>query len=155
MTRAQEQIICVSSINSSDIKSTTKSRGAQFLKKYLEYAEKHTHIKNNQIKTLAISQFEDEVKKALEDKGYTVHSQIGASGFKIDLAIVNPQQKDKYILGIECDGPSYHACYSARMNDRKNQDNLEQRGWKIYRIWSQHWIAKKEDIIDDIVRMLS
>jgi very-short-patch-repair endonuclease len=101
------------------------------------------------------STFEEEVERALQSHGFVVHRQIGASGYKIDLAIVNPKNDQEYILGIECDGAAYHSSYSARMNDRMRQDVLGRLGWNIYRIWSQHWIYHKEKIINDISHKVS
>lgn len=157
ITRAQEKIICVSSMKSTDMNPGEISRGAKMLQKYLEYAE-------HGVKTLeagrlvtdfedqeADSPFELEVQRALKSVGYQVRRQVGASGFKIDLAIVNPKTGGDYILGIECDGASYHSSYSARLNDRLRQAILERLGWKIYRVWSQHWITHKQEIIDDII----
>ncbi|GMU19153.1 MAG: hypothetical protein AMXMBFR12_03450 [Candidatus Babeliales bacterium] len=161
ITRAKEQIICVSSIKSSDIRNAEGSRGAYLLQKYLEYAERGiasldaSLLIQNQKEIMCDSPFEEEVERALQGRGYIVHRQVGASGFKIDLAIVDPKDDQRYILGIECDGASYHSSYSARMNDRMRQQILERLGWKLYRVWSQHWISNAEDIIDDMVRSIS
>jgi very-short-patch-repair endonuclease len=160
VTRAKEKLICVSSFKSTEMKAVETSRGAKMLQKYLEYAE-------HGVKTLDAgrlvaageepepdSPFETEVKRTLEERGYEVKKQVGVSGFRIDLAIINPKTGTDYILGVECDGASYHSSYSARVNDRLRQDILERLGWKIYRIWSQHWITHKEAIIDDLVAVI-
>ena len=60
-------------------------------------------------------------------RGYEVHTQVGVSGYRIDLAIYD-RKKSRYILGIECDGVAFH-----------RQNYLESRGWTIHRIWSKHW----------------
>ncbi len=161
VTRAKEKLICVSSFKSTEMKPGETSRGAKMLQKYLDYAE-------HGVKTLhgsrivvtsedveADSPFELEVKRALEERGYEVEKQVGVSGFKIDLAIINPKTKTDYILGIECDGASYHSSYSARVNDRLREDILRRLGWDIYRIWSQHWITHREKIIDDIIAVVN
>ena len=41
------------------------------------------------------------------------------------------------MLGIECDGATYHSAQSAR--DRLRQHVLEGLGWRIHRIWSTDW----------------
>ena len=43
------------------------------------------------------------------------------------------------MLGIECDGATYHSARSARDRDRLGQQVLENLGWKIHRIWSTDW----------------
>lgn len=161
VTRAKEKIICVASIKATDVKSENASRGVKLLQKYLEYAEygsktlqasKLVQVQND---VGVDSPFEEEVEKALQAVGFIVHRQVGASGYKIDLAIVNPKNEKEYLLGIECDGATYHSSYSARMNDRIRQDNLERLGWKLYRIWSQHWNTHSGAIIDDIINVVS
>lgn len=47
------------------------------------------------------------------------------------------------MLGIECDGASYHRSPTARDRDRLRQQVLERLGWKIHRIWSTDWFRNK------------
>ncbi len=158
VTRAKEKLICVNSLHSTDIHNGDKAKGAFLLQKYLDYSE--NGIKTLQASKLTQSQlnadfdspFEEEVEKALSRKGLILHKQVGVSGFKIDLAVVNPKNLQEYVLGIECDGASYHSSYSARMRDRVRQEILERLDWQLYRIWSQHWISHKNEIVDDILR---
>lgn len=162
VTRAKHKVICVSSIKATDIVNADKaSRGVFLLQKYLDYAEngraaidapKLRGVHNNED---FASPFEEEVARAIEKLGYTVDNQVGASGYKIDLAIVNPDNGEEYILGIECDGAQYHSSYSARVNDRIRGENLRDRGWEIFRIWSQHWIRHRELIMNSLVSKLA
>ncbi len=158
VTRAKDKLICVTSMRFSDMSPSPNARGAMLLQKYLEYAEKGWKILEGNLiahnGTIGEhdSDFEACVEKALVDIGYTVHRQIGVSGFKIDLAILNPKNNVDYILGIECDGAAYHSSKSARVRDRMRQDILEERGWHIYRIWSQHWYMHKQEVLSDIVQ---
>jgi very-short-patch-repair endonuclease len=86
------------------------------------------------------SLFEAEVRDALTALGHTTVSQVGESGFRIDLAVVHHANPERgYVLGIECDGKSYHSEWTARARDVWRQRILEQRGWKIHRIWSTNW----------------
>lgn len=160
VTRAKDKLFCVSSMRGSDTRLAPPagSRGANLLKKYLEYAERGIEsldasqlvVENNGIDV--DSDFELSVERALQQRGFQLHRQVGASGFKIDLAVVDPANMGNYILGIECDGATYHSSMSARTRDRIRQDILERLGWKIYRVWSQHWYTNSESIVDDIVR---
>jgi very-short-patch-repair endonuclease len=43
------------------------------------------------------------------------------------------------VLGVECDGATYHSAKSARDLDPLRQEILEGLGWKLYRIWSTDW----------------
>jgi hypothetical protein len=64
---------------------------------------------------------------------------VGVAGFYIDLAVVDPERPGHYILGIECDGATYHSAKMARVRDRTRQSVLESLGWSIHRIWSTDW----------------
>jgi very-short-patch-repair endonuclease len=59
---------------------------------------------------------------------------------RIDLALVDPQRPGRYVLGIECDGATYHSSATARDRDRLRQEVLESLGWTICRIWSTDWV---------------
>lgn len=160
VTRAKEKIICVSSLKAIDINPSESSRGGKMLQSYLDYAENGiqtldaSKLRNGPLDAEPDSEFELDVQNALIDRGYIVDRQIGASGFRIDLAILNPKNNQEYLLGIECDGATYHSSYSARINDRLRQEILEGLGWKIYRVWSQHWISHKDAIVEDIIKYI-
>ena len=79
------------------------------------------------------SDFESEVYEGLVRIGYDVHTQVVVSGYKIDLAIYD-KKSSSFILGIECDGATYHSSKSARERDVHRQKYLESRGWIIVRI---------------------
>ncbi len=69
---------------------------------------------------------------------------MGTAGFFIDLAVVDPERPGRYLLGIECDGATYHSARSARDRDRLRQQVLEGLGWRIHRIWSTDWFRNPE-----------
>jgi hypothetical protein len=48
------------------------------------------------------------------------------------------------MIGIECDGASYHSARSARDRDRLRQEVLQGLGWTIHRIWSTDWFRHPE-----------
>jgi very-short-patch-repair endonuclease len=85
------------------------------------------------------SPLEEEVFDALKRLGYAVHTQVGDSGFRIDLAVQHPDPTRGYVLGIECDGAAYHSDRSARLRDVWRQKILEGRGWHFHRVWSTRW----------------
>lgn len=140
ITRARQKCEVFSSITGDDIDLTrTSARGVACLKTFLTYAQKGTLDLPRETNREADSEFELQVYDMLVQKGYTVHQQVGCADFYIDLAIVHPDNPGKYLLGIECDGASYHSARSARDRDRLRQNALERKGWNIYRIWSTDW----------------
>ncbi|MHB1559149.1 MAG: DUF3320 domain-containing protein [Isosphaeraceae bacterium] len=143
ISRARERCEVFSSITADDIDlERAKSRGASAFKTFLRFAE--TGILDAQASTGGDfdSDFERQVAVALERLGYQVHRQVGTAGFRIDLAIVDPEKPGRYLLGIECDGATYHSSRSARDRDRLREAVLRDRGWKIHRIWSTDWFHR-------------
>ena len=43
------------------------------------------------------------------------------------------------MLGIECDGATFHSARSARERDVARQAFMEAHGWTIERVWSRNW----------------
>jgi very-short-patch-repair endonuclease len=94
------------------------------------------------------SVFEEQVAKALQARGYQVHRQVGIAGFFIDLAVADEERPGRYLVGIECDGASYHDARSARDRDRLRQSVLESHGWTIHRIWSTDWFQRPNEQVE-------
>jgi very-short-patch-repair endonuclease len=159
-TRARNRVVLFTSMAAEDIQLQSRSsRGAKALKGYLQYAQ--TGVLENALLSgrEPDSDFEIEVAEALRAKGYDVVAQVGVAGYYMDLAIKHPRKADAFILGIECDGATYHSSHSARDRDRLRQNVLEALGWTIHRIWSTDWFKQPDheagrivDRIDALIR---
>ena len=146
ISRAKVRCEVFSSIKSDDIDlARAQSRGAAAFKTFLRYAETGELETPRPTGQSFDSDFEREVAKRLEEFGYSVDCQVGTAGFRIDLAIIDPKFPGRYLLGIECDGASYHSARSARDRDRLRQQVLEDRGWIIHRIWSTDWFHRPDE----------
>ncbi|MDY0304575.1 MAG: DUF3320 domain-containing protein, partial [Sphaerochaeta sp.] len=120
-------------------------RGVEALQRYLRYAETGELPEVVQPSGREPdSPFEEEVAERLREAGYEVDHQIGTSGYFVDLGVVDPSHPGRYLMGIECDGRSYHSAKWARDRDRLRQEVLEARGWTIYRVWSTDWFYSPE-----------
>ncbi len=145
ITRARLSCEVFSSLTHDDIDlARTSSRGVACLKAFLKYAA--TGILDVPDAGLAEqdSVFEEQVSKALELAGHKVVPQVGSAGFRIDLAVVDPNLPGRYLLGIECDGAKYHSSRSARDRDRLREQVLVDLGWRIHRVWSTDWFADQD-----------
>ncbi|WP_229038938.1 AAA domain-containing protein, partial [Faecalitalea cylindroides] len=145
VTRAKYNIKLVGSIKPTDINlDRVSTEGPKLLRKYIEFAIQGQSVLEKEIKEDGYvsfdSPFEKSVYNFLDRNGYNVATQVGCSGYKIDLAIKHPQKSGVYTLAIECDGAAYHSGRNARERDRLRQEVLENMGWKFYRIWSTDWI---------------
>src|SRR5690606_16556912 len=105
--------------------SRTNARGVNALRQFLHYAHTGTMPKAKSVGGEAMSLFEEEVLHALTQHGYRVDCQVGSAGYFLDLAVEHPERPGKYLLGIECDGASYHSARTARDRDRTRQAVLE------------------------------
>lgn len=142
ITRARLRCEVFTNLRHDDIDlARTQSRGVAALKAFLKYAETGVLDVPRPTGGEADSPFEEAVRKAIESHGYQLHPQVGSGGFFIDLAVVDPEQPGRYLLGIECDGATYHSSRSARDRDRLRQQVLESLGWRIHRIWSTDWFT--------------
>lgn len=80
-------------------------------------------------------------------------SQVGCKAFRIHLG-VRRINSSGYLLGIECDGKSYHHSETARFRDVWRQDILESYGWRIHRIWSPNWWLNPQAEVEKVVAKL-
>ncbi len=145
-SRAKRRMVVFSSMKEGDIKLTeTSKRGARELRNFLRFAE------SGQIDGTAVrtgrepdSDFETAVMEGLKKAGFQCEAQVGAMGFFIDVGVVDPNDTTSFVIGIECDGATYHSARSARDRDRLRQEVLENMGWAIERVWSTDWFRDPE-----------
>lgn len=148
ITRAKKRTEVFTSIRSGDIVvDAQKDNGVRALKVFLEFAETGILEDRRVQGEEEDSEFEVQVRKAIESHGYQVDIQVGTAGFKIDLSIRHPKKPGLYVLGIECDGATYHRAKSARDRDKLRQLVLQSRGWRIHRIWSTDWWQNREEAL--------
>ena len=149
VTRARGELHIFSSITSDKIDmSRTKAVGVKHLKNFLDYAERGpVALPGMDEGSLgeAENPFEASIADALRAKGWDVRTQIGVSGFRIDLGIVHPDRAGAYLAGVECDGATYHSSATARDRDAIREAVLRNLGWEILRIWSTDWFRTPEE----------
>ncbi|HXG10904.1 MAG TPA: DUF4011 domain-containing protein [Gemmataceae bacterium] len=160
VTRARQQVRLISSLRAPDIDlSRTNAVGVRLLRAYLDYAERGPSALAGAITEAGArgfdSPFEQAVCEELTRRGLTVHSQVGCSGFRIDLALVDADCPGRYLLGVECDGAAYHSSATARDRDRLRQEVLESLGWRICRIWSTDWLRDREGQVRRVLAALA
>lgn len=152
ITRARVRCEVFTNLSSDDIDlNRSAATGVKALKTFLKYAESgNLDIPVASGKDFD-SDFEAAVCKSLQELGYEVVQQVGSAGFYIDLAVSDPNRPGRFLLGIECDGATYHSARSARDRDRLRQAVLEGLDWTIHRIWSTDWFKQPEREIKKVV----
>ena len=143
ITRAKHQCRVFTNLRHEDISSQTA--GMRALRTFLAYAESGQMPDNSYVSNFEVdSPFQRAVAKWLEERGYLVHQEVASGGRFVDIGIVDPQRPGRYIIGIECDGASYHSSRSARDRDRLREQLLRGLGWELHRIWSTDWFRNPE-----------
>ena len=147
ITRAKHKCHVFTNLRADDIDlSKTRSVGVRTLKTFLAYAETGVMPVDVPYESdfSVDSPFQREVARRLESLGYQVHQEVASGGKFVDIGIVDPQHPGRYIIGIECDGASYHSSRSARDRDRLREEVLEGLGWTLHRVWSTDWFTNSE-----------
>lgn len=143
ISRARTRVVIYSSLSPDQIDlARVRAAGVRDLKHYLEFAQRGPTAllaQSGPTGREPESPFETAVITRLRDRGWDVHPQVGCSGYRLDMAVVDPRVPGRYLLGIECDGRSYHSAATARDRDRLRQQVLEGLGWRIHRVWSTDW----------------
>ncbi|MEO0474502.1 MAG: DUF3320 domain-containing protein [Planctomycetota bacterium] len=163
VTRARRRLIVFSSMTSDAIDlRRTRATGVRDFKTFLDFAQRGPEAIPNYadaIDDLEFAEgFESVVRDALIEQGWTVDTRIGCAGYRIDLAVKDPDDPDRYVVGIECDGKAYHSAHTARDRDRTRESVLEGLGWRIERVWSTQWkvnptgaLSKLNDAIESAI----
>jgi very-short-patch-repair endonuclease len=152
ITRAKEEMIVFTSFDPSMIDlNRTSARAVRDLKHFLEFADRGPRALAEAVHGSVggfDSPFEEAVAGRLQEKGWEVVSQVGVSRFRIDLGIVDPDQPGDFLVGIECDGATYHRSSTARDRDKVRAAVLEGLGWTLLRVWSTDWFVDQEREIE-------
>lgn len=146
ITRARKRVEVFSSMTPADIHGgPDKSLGVNAMKDYLEYAQTgRLGERGSRSGREPDSPFEIAVARIVRGMGLQVVPQVGVAGYFLDLGVLKPERDDEFLLGIECDGATYHSAKSARDRDRLREEVICSRGWQIHRIWSTDWFQNQE-----------
>lgn len=139
-TRAKQKIVTFSSMTAADIEAEEHSNpGSHMLKRWLEYSASGVLDSGEITEREPDSDFELFVIEQIKAMGCTPVAQVGVAGYFVDIGVRHPDWPHGFVLGVECDGASYHSAKSARDRDRLRQEILEGLGWRLHRIWSTDW----------------
>lgn len=157
VSRARYEMKVFSTLRADQIDITrSASEGVAGLKAFLEFAEKgkNSITMHNRSSKSQNSGIVDQLAKRLREDGFTVITNIGCSGFKIDLGITNPERPEEYILGVLCDGLSYKESKTARDREIIQPEVLRLLGWNIHRVWACDWWDNQDKVLDEIIEAI-
>lgn len=106
VSRAKKEMIVFSVLRPEQIDvSRSRSNGVKSIKDFLEFAIYGTRTLTVNIaeykkrKDLLASVIADKIK----EKGYDVNTNIGCSEFKVDIGVIDPNNKDRYAAAVMLD----------------------------------------------------
>ncbi len=155
VSRAREEMVVFSSMTGAMIDlNKTNSKGVAGLKAFLNFAEKgRTNLAiSSGTLTKTKTGLGKYIAEELSSYGYECRYDVGASGFKIDVAVVNPKNRHEFILAILCDVPS---SYSIKDRNVLQVQTLKRNNWNVVRLFAVNYynnpkreIKKIKDVLD-------
>ena len=145
ITRAKYNVKLVGSIMPTDIvvKEGTKD-GVRMLREYIYYAMQNDY--GISLGNASVDEpFTDQIVAFIESNGYKCRRNVGASAYKVDIAVEKPGYTDVLMAGIECDGHNYTNTRTARDRDVLRRGIMSSLGWRLYHVWSMAWYLNPED----------
>jgi len=131
--------------------NNTRSEGVIGLKAFLEFAANGVHtLPELSERTEAMQGVVEIIANRVRELGYTAHTNIGSSGYQVDIGIVDPKDPDSYVLGILCDGEKYYNGGTALDRTNIQTSVLKDLGWNISRVWVLDWWDNAQKELDRI-----
>ncbi len=153
VSRARKGMMVFSVIRPEQIDlSRTRSDGVAQLRAFLEFAArgKSALAVNAANGTVHSDGFAEALAQELHKCGFDVKCGIGCSGYKIDAAIVNPDDPKEYLLGLLCDSSGMMGATTARDRNILQPSVLQGLGWTLYHVHILEWLDNKERLIERI-----
>ncbi len=145
VTRARVEAVVFASIGPDDIDlSRTRSEGVRDLRSYLAHANRAAARAGTLHPSATIPGILEDMRSALARHGLEARPAVGLSDFRVDLAVVDPAQPDRYALAILLDGPDYARLPSVPDRELLRAALLEGLGWKIHRTWAFDWWERSD-----------
>ena len=153
VSRAREEMIVFSTMTANMINlQKTSAKGVAGLKAFLEFAERGRTtlaVRSNTVRGGAgIGRF---IAEEITSYGYECRSDVGASDFKIDVAVVDPRNKHRFVLGIVCDGTDK---FSIKDRNILQMQTLKRGNWNVVRINSVNYYNNPKREIKHIKELL-
>ena len=133
VSRAREEMLVFSTMTSAMIDlAKTSSKGVAGLKAFLEFAEKgRTTLAAPSASVRGGAGIGKFIAEELSACGYECRYDVGASDFKVDVAVVDPKNKHRFLLGVLCDGTDK---FSVKDRNILQVQTLKRANWNVVRV---------------------
>lgn len=151
VSRARYEMKIFSTLTSDMIDlNKTKAEGVAGLKRFLAFAQRGTSAVKNSI-NLSENLIAEDIKKELKKKNIDCDIQVGNSGFKIDVAVCDPDDNQRYVLAILIDTNDESRIKTARDREICQPSVLNALNWNVMKIWTIDWYNDKAQCIEKIL----
>jgi len=168
ITRAREQMIVFSTIRAGDIDlARSGAAGVRLLRDFLEFAERAGGGAGGAMGAGAASgaaratdhgdaaaahagrpdAIEESIARALEARGWTVDRHVGASGYRVSLALRDRANPERWCVGVELDGPFWQSGATVADRELLRRNVLRGLGWRTVRAWSAEWLRDQQSVV--------
>lgn len=158
-SRSRIEMKIFASLSSSDIKVTENSpEGLIAFRDFLYYAEGHglpgaaTQKGGKEAEGAGILQ---SVCRIIRENGFQCEPMVGHSDFHVDLAVIDPYEPTKYLMGILLDGDGYRKTRNTRDREVAQISVLRNLGWTLHRIWTIDWWDNRDREIQRLLTKLN
>jgi hypothetical protein len=66
------------------------------------------------------------------------------AGYAVDIGVRHPEEAERFVLAIECDGPKYWGAPSCRDREVGRPGALTRMGWTVHRVFAPAWYRDPE-----------
>ncbi|MDN5919818.1 MAG: DUF3320 domain-containing protein, partial [Pseudonocardia sp.] len=155
VTRARRQVVVFSSFDPAQMRTEeTSSIGLRHLRTYLEMAAHGPSVLPRDRRRRSVpDRHRDQVADVLRGRGAAVRTDVGLSGFTLDLVLAEESAPDRPLVAVLLDGPDWGRRLTARDRDRLPHEVLgDVLGWpRVERIWMPSWLADPDAVADRLM----
>ena len=156
VSRARCEMMVFSTLRPDQINlNRTGAEGVAALRGFLEYAQGRAaaleQTTNQQPGTDAVAAA---ICDFLESKGYDTDRCVGRSQYRLDIGVIDPENKEQYLLGILLDGDGYGSARTTRDREIAQTGVLRGLGWSILRVFTMDWWDNREKECKRILKTL-
>ena len=156
VSRARYEMMVFSTLQPEQIDlNRSRAKGVEGLKRFLEFAKNgRIAVSTTQVAQERGLDLADDIAREIRKMGYEVDTHVGRSNFKVDVAVIDPDHTDSYLLGILCDGRNYYETKTERDREITQPGVLRGLGWNLLRIWSVDWFMNRDKDLERIRQRL-
>lgn len=155
ITRARREMKIFSTLRSDDIdERRTQAEGVLGLKAFLSFAESRDVMSQVADTNRDHDIVTQQIAAWLHSQGYDVRCDVGVSKCRVDVAVLDPATRSRYILGIIGDGRSYNMLDTARDKEIVRPAILRRLGWNLLRVGIVDWLKSNESVKSEILQTL-